>query len=99
MYEGHRDRGLGIAGIHSPEFSYERDVDNVVAAIADLGVDWPVTLDQDKRNFHRWQEGRTGYWPRTYVIDSDGNIRFDHIGEGNYDELREVVEALLADAT
>ncbi len=97
LYDDHRDSGLEIVGIHAPEFSFERDPDNVAEAITDLGIEWLVTLDQDKRNFHRWQEGRTGYWPRTYVIDSDGNIRFDHIGEGSYDELRSVVEALLAE--
>ena len=97
LYDDYADDGLEIVGIHAPEFSFEKDHDNVVAAMDDLGVVWPVTLDQEKRNFHRWQDGPTGYWPRMYVVDGDRNIRFDHIGEGAYDELGDVVESLFAD--
>lgn len=98
LYSDYGDTGLEIVGIHAPEFSYERDPANVEEALPRLGVTWPVTLDQEKRNFHRWQPGRTGYWPRTFVVDSEGNIRFDHIGEGKYQALRDVVEQLLDEA-
>ncbi len=100
LYADFGGRGVEIVGVHSPEFSYEADVDNIIEAAADLGVTWPIALDTDKRNFHRWQEGPTGYWPRVYVIDVDNQIRFDRRGDGaaTYRELYETVEHLLADA-
>lgn len=100
LYADFGDRGVEIVGVHSPEFSYEADVDNIIEAAADLGVTWPIALDTHKRNFHRWQEGPTGYWPRVYVIDADNQIRFDRRGDGaaTYQELYETVERLLTDA-
>ena len=100
LYADFRDQGVEIVGVHSPEFSYEADVDNIIEASADLGVVWPIALDTDKRNFHRWQEGNIGYWPRVYVIDGDNQIRFDRTGDGRatYEQLYDTVERLLADA-
>ena len=100
LYTDFRDQGVEIVGVHSPEFSYEADVDNIIEAAADLGVVWPIALDTDKRNFHRWQPGNIGYWPRVYVIDGDNQIRFDRTGDGRatYEKLYETVEQLLAQA-
>ena len=100
LYADFRGQGVEIVGVHSPEFSYEADVDNIIEASADLGVVWPIALDTNKRNFHRWQPGNIGYWPRVYVIDSDNQIRFDRTGDGRatYEELYETVEQLLAEA-
>ena len=100
LYADFRDQGVEIVGVHSPEFSYEADIDNIIEASADLGVIWPIALDTDKRNFHRWQEGNIGYWPRVYVIDGDNRIRFDRKGDGRatYAQLYETVERLLAEA-
>ncbi len=100
IYTDFRDQGVEIVGVHSPEFSYEADVDNIIEAAADLGVVWPIALDTDKRNFHRWQPGNIGYWPRVYVIDGDNQIRFDRTGDGRatYEQLYTTVERLLADA-
>ncbi len=100
LYTDFRDQGVEIVGVHSPEFSYEADVDNIIEAAADLGVIWPIALDTDKRNFHRWQPGNIGYWPRVYVIDGDNQIRFDRTGDGRatYEKLYETVEQLLVDA-
>ena len=100
LYTDFRDQGVEIVGVHSPEFSYEADVDNIIEASADLGVVWPIALDTDKRNFHRWQPGNIGYWPRVYVIDGDNQIRFDRTGDGRstYEKLYETVEQLLAQA-
>ena len=86
-----------IVGVHAPEFSFEEDPAAVLTAATELGVNWPIALDTGKRNFHGWQEGRTAYWPRTYVIDGHGQIRFDHIGEGKYEELRDAVAARVAE--
>ena len=96
LYAMYKDQGLEIVGIHSPEFAYERDVANIEQAMADQGVTWPVVLDTDRRTFREWQ-GRPAYWPRTYVLDKQGRIRFDHIGEGAYEELFQVVEYLLTE--
>ena len=100
LYADFGDQGMEIVGVHAPEFSYEADVDNIIEASADLGVVWPIALDTNKRNFHRWQEGRIAYWPRVYVIDSDNQIRFDRKGDGRatYEKLYETVEQLLAEA-
>lgn len=88
---------LEIVGVHAPEFSFEESPAAILEAAGDLDVSWPIALDTRKRNFHSWQEGRTAYWPRTYVIDGDGLIRFDHIGEGKYEDLRDTVAALVGD--
>lgn len=101
IYDEYRDRGVEIVGVHAPEFDFEADVDNIVEAAADLDVTWPIALDTEKRNFHRWQEGPTGYWPRVYLIDGDGQIRLDRRGDGieNYRRLAQYVERLLAGET
>ena len=100
LYDDFGDRGVEVVGVHAPEFSYEADVDNIIEAAAELDVIWPIALDTDKRNFHRWQEGPTAYWPRVYVIDGDNQIRFDRTGDGRatYEQLYATVEQLLADA-
>lgn len=97
LYADHREAGFEIVGIHAPEFSFEAEVDNIVEAAADLGVTWPIALDTDKRTFHSWQEGTRAFWPRIYLLDRNGHIRYDHIGEGRYDEIDAAVRALLAE--
>lgn len=94
-YQDFGGQGFEIVGVHAPEFGYEADVANIEQALVDLGVTWPVALDTDKRNFRSWQSGSTSYWPRTYLIDQNGDIRYDHIGEGRYEELRETIAFLL----
>ena len=94
LYDEHAGKEFEVVGVHSPEFSYEEDPAAIGEAAVDLGVTWPIALDTRKFNFFRWQGGRA-YWPRTYVLDQQGHIRFDHIGEGAYDELNETVAALL----
>lgn len=94
LYAEHGGADFEIVGVHSPEFDYEKDPDAITAASEELGVTWPVALDTAKRSFRSWQ-GSPAYWPRTYVLDRDGHIRFDHIGEGAYEELNETVAALL----
>ncbi len=87
---------LEIVGVHAPEFDFERDAVAVEEATINFGVTWPVALDPDKENFRAWQEGGRRFWPRTYVIDQNGDVRFNHIGEGAYDELDDVVDFLIA---
>lgn len=101
LYEDFGQQGLEIVGVHAPEFDYEADPENIVAAVDEHGITWPVALDTEKRNFHRWQEGPTAYWPRAYLIDVDGQIRQNERGDGEagYDELYRNVELLLAEST
>ncbi len=94
LYETYEPEGLEIIGVHAPEFSFEEDPDAVLQAAQDLGVSWPIAIDNHKTNFRRWQGSRR-FWPRTYVIDANGDIRFDHIGEGAYDELEDTVAYLI----
>lgn len=98
IYESYSRSEVEIVGVHAPEFSFEAEPEAIQAAANELGVSWPIALDTQKRNFHSWQIGKTAYWPRTYVIDSSGNIRFDHIGEGRYEELRNAVASLVAES-
>jgi thiol-disulfide isomerase/thioredoxin len=97
LYQKYQDQGFEIVGIHAPEFDFEAERANIVDAAAELGVTWPIALDTTKHTFHLWQEGPTAHWPRIYLIDRDGHIRYDHIGEGRYDEIDAAVQALLAE--
>ena len=94
IYNRWQPQGLEIVGVHAPEFDHEADPNNISKAVAELGVTWPVALDTSKTNFRSWQGDRR-FWPRTYVLDQSGNIRFDHIGEGAYDELEATVSYLI----
>jgi len=95
LYAEYADQGFEIVGVHAPEFSYEAEISNIEQAVVDLGVTWPVALDTEKTNFRAWQDGGRRFWPRTYVIDQNGDVRYDHIGEGRYDELEATVAWLL----
>ena len=90
-YEAYKDEGLVIIGVHSPEFTFERDADNVQKAMKELGVNWPVVLDND---FKQWQAYSNRYWPAKYFIDRTGRIRYFHFGEGEYDTSEEVIRKL-----
>jgi len=94
-YEEFGDENFEILGVHAPEFSFEAEVPNIIEAADRLGVNWPIALDTNKKNFRAWQPGSTNFWPRTYVIDQNGDIRYDHIGEGKYEELRETIRYLI----
>lgn len=95
LYSRHSRADFEIVGVHAPEFSFEAEISNIEQAIADLGVTWPVALDTNKENFRAWQDGGRRFWPRTYVIDQHGDVRYDHIGEGKYDELNQTIDWLI----
>ena len=78
LYHAYADDGLIVIGVHSPEFSHERDVRNVQDAIAGLDVPYPVALDND---FRIWRQFHNRYWPTLYLIDKRGVIRYSHVGE------------------
>lgn len=88
------DKGLVIVGVHSPEFDFEKNYDNVKAAVLKYGIKYPVVQDNDHGT---WNAFGNQYWPREYLIDADGYIRHDHIGEGNYDGTEKAIQLLLAE--
>ena len=90
--EKYRNEGLMIVGIHTPEFEFEKNKDNVVAAVQKFDINYPVVLDNEKEI---WNEFQNQYWPRKYIVDHDGYIRYDHIGEGAYKETEKVIQQLL----
>ena len=94
LYAAHQGADFEVVGVHSPEFDYEKDPDAITEAAVELGVTWPIAMDTNRQSFHVWQ-GSPAYWPRTYVLDQEGRIRFDHIGEGAYEELNAAVATLL----
>lgn len=94
LYQEFEPQGLEVIGVHAPEFSFEEDPAAVAQAAIDQQVIWPIALDTNKTNFRSWQPGRR-FWPRTFVLDRDGNVRFDRIGEGAYDELNATVAFLI----
>jgi cytochrome c biogenesis protein CcdA/thiol-disulfide isomerase/thioredoxin len=93
-YERYRDAGLVVVGVHTPEFAFERESDNVRRAVADLGVEYPVALDND---FGTWNAYLNRYWPAKYFLDRRGHLRFAHFGEGAYEESEQVIRTLLAE--
>jgi cytochrome c biogenesis protein CcdA/thiol-disulfide isomerase/thioredoxin len=90
----YKDQGLVVIGIHTPEFAFERNVDNVKRAVRDLKIDYPVAIDS---NFALWRAFDNQYWPAHYFIDSEGRIRHHHFGEGQYAESEHVIQQLLAE--
>ena len=91
-YEKYESEGLVIIGIHTPEFAFEHDIDNVRQALDELGIKFPVVLDND---YATWRAYGNKYWPRKYLIDINGNIVYDHIGEGKYEETEMKIRELL----
>ena len=94
-YEKYKDSGLAIVGIHTPEFGFEKEYDNVLAAAKKFGVTYPVVLDND---YATWRAYSNRYWPRKYLIDIDGYIVYDHSGEGAYDQTERKIQELLGHA-
>jgi thiol-disulfide isomerase/thioredoxin len=91
-HERYRDHGLVLVGVHAPEFGFEHDLDNVSRAVSDLGVGYPVVIDND---FAIWRSFRNHYWPAVYLVDGDGRLRFHHFGEEAYEETERAIQRLL----
>ncbi len=92
--------GLVIIGVHTPEFAFEKDVENVKEALVRLEVPYAVALDNDWRTWRDFKKpfGQR-YWPTKYFIDKAGDVRHIHIGEGRYEQQEEIIKALLAEPT
>jgi thiol-disulfide isomerase/thioredoxin len=91
-YEKYKDDGLIVIGVHTPEFAFEKDKENVEKAFEEFGIKFPVVLDNE---YATWNALGNKYWPRKYLIDIHGNIVYDHIGEGAYEETEEKIQELL----
>jgi cytochrome c biogenesis protein CcdA/thiol-disulfide isomerase/thioredoxin len=91
-YGKYKDQGLVVIGVHTPEFSFEKVQSNVQEAVTKLGIQYPVVLDNE---YGTWQAFGNSYWPREYLIDMDGFIVHDHIGEGDYDQTEKAIQAAL----
>jgi thiol-disulfide isomerase/thioredoxin len=88
----YRDAGLVVIGVHTPEFSFEHDIDGVRRATKERAIDYPVAIDND---YEIWTAFANRYWPALYFVDADGIIRDDHFGEGRYEQCERIIQRLL----
>lgn len=93
-HDKYSDKGLVIVGIHTPEFEFEKNTNNVKSAVQKFVIKYPVLQDNDKET---WNSYENRYWPRKYLIDDEGYIRYNHIGEGGYNETEKVIQKLLTE--
>ena len=93
--EKYKDQGLVVIGVHSPEFPFERDLDNVRRAAKDMRVSYPSAIDND---FAIWRAFDNRYWPALYLVDANGRIRHHQFGEGGYEQSERAIQKLLAEA-
>ncbi|MFL5401437.1 MAG: thioredoxin family protein [Gemmatimonadales bacterium] len=93
--EKYQDQGLVVIGVHTPEFGFEHDLDNVRRAAKDMRVDYPIAVDND---YAIWRAFNNQYWPALYFVDAEGRIRHHKFGEGDYEQSEKVIQELLAEA-
>src|SRR4051812_133514 len=93
--EKYRDQGLVVIGAHTPEFPFEKDIDNVRWAAKEMDVNYPIAVDSD---YGVWRAFDNNYWPAVYIADANGRIRYHHFGEGAYDETEKVIQRLLSES-
>ncbi|WP_310785517.1 cytochrome c biogenesis protein DipZ [Mycobacterium sp. Z3061] len=93
-YQAYKDAGLEVIGVHTPEYAFEKVPENVAKGAADLGIKYPVALDN---NYSTWTNYRNRYWPAEYLIDANGTVRHLKFGEGGYDDTEQLIRQLLAD--
>jgi thiol-disulfide isomerase/thioredoxin len=90
----YRDKGLTIIGVHTPELDFERDIDQLRREVAGLGIKYPVVTDQD---YSTWKAYGVEAWPTLFLLDKQGRVRWNHVGEGYYDETEQAIKNLLAE--
>ena len=93
-YEKYKDDGLVVVGVHTPEFEFEKKVENVEGAIRMYKINYPVALDND---YMTWNNYDNLYWPAKYLIDKNGHLRLTHFGEGDYEQIERAIQSLLAE--
>lgn len=94
-YDKYKDKGFVVVGVHTPEFAFEKDTNNVLGAIKQYNIHYPVAQDND---FATWKAFDNHYWPAEYLIDAKGVVRRTHFGEGEYDKMEEAIQKLLIEA-
>ena len=93
--EKYKDKGLVVIGVHTPEFRFEKTIDNVQREVRELRVDYPVAVDS---SYVIWRAFNNNYWPAQYFVDAQGRIRHTHFGEGSYEQSEMVIQRLLMEA-
>ena len=93
-WEKYKDKGFVLIGVHTPEFEFEKNTDNVRNAVRDFGITYPVVQDN---NYATWQAYDNHYWPAHYLVDKNGKIRDTHFGEGDYDKTEQMIQTLLSE--
>jgi thiol-disulfide isomerase/thioredoxin len=93
--EKYKNQGLVVIGVHSPEFPFEKNVDNVRRAAKEMRVDYPIAIDSD---FAIWRALKNEYWPALYIVDAQGRVRHHQFGEGEYDKSERIIQQLLSEA-
>ena len=93
--EKYKDQGLIVIGVHTPEFPFEKDVDNIRRAARDMRIGYPIAIDSD---YGVWRALNNEYWPALYIVDAQGHIRHHHFGEGEYEMSERAIQQLLAEA-
>jgi cytochrome c biogenesis protein CcdA/thiol-disulfide isomerase/thioredoxin len=94
--EKYKDQGLVVIGVHTPEFAFEKDISNVASAVKDLGITFPVAIDN---SYTIWNAFQNQYWPAHYFVDRNGTIRHHHFGEGSYEESEKILQDLLGESS
>ena len=90
----HREKGLTIIGVHSPEFDEEKNIENLRRQVSSLGISYPIVTDND---YETWNAYKVEAWPTVFLLDKQGRIRWMHVGEGAYAETEELIQKLLAE--
>ena len=93
--EKYKDQGLVVIGVHTPEFEFEKNLDNVRQAAKDTRVDYPIAIDND---YALWRAFKNQYWPALYFVDAQGRIRHHEFGEGEYEQSERIIQQLLTEA-
>src|SRR5919206_3315568 len=92
--EKYKEHGVVVIGVHTPEFSFEHDLENVRRAARDMQVEYPIAIDND---YAIWSAFDNHYWPALYIVDAQGQIRYHHFGEGDYEQSEMILQQLLAE--
>ncbi|WP_212756634.1 thioredoxin family protein [Usitatibacter rugosus] len=93
--EKYKEQGLVVVGVHTPEFTFEKDIRNVSTAVKDMRIDYPVAMDSDYRV---WNAFGNRYWPALYLVDAKGKVRYFHAGEGDYEGAERAIQQALEEA-
>ena len=92
FWNRYKDKGLVIIGVHTPEFDFEKYLKNIQQALEKHGIEYPIAIDSD---YGTWKAWKNAYWPRHFIVDAKGIVRYDHVGEGGEEEMEDMIVKLL----